>query len=190
MARTETLHGKGEARIMARYVTMEEQVDFDFTRARRKAFFRRIHARFFGDPASTRMRPFEDISNEFRALNRVRLGKRAVAVEKIVGSVGRSGDFDRSFLPARMSLEERWKRVDRAYHMGQDLPPVSLFKLGDSYFVEDGNHRVSVARYQGIEWIDAEVTVLHGGVSAAPVRGTGKEPMEKERAVAPQPLAA
>jgi hypothetical protein len=175
---------------MARYVTMEEQVDFDFTRARRKAFFRRMQARIFGDPASTRMRPFEDISNKFRAFNRVRLGKRTVAVEKIVGSVGRSGDFDRSFLPARMSLQTKWKRVDRAYHRGQDLPPVALFKVGDSYFVEDGNHRVSVARYQGVEWIDAEVTILHGGMSAAPVEGSGTKPMEKEQAVAPQPVAA
>jgi len=33
-----------------------------------------------------------------------------------------------------------------------------LHKIGDSYFVEDGNHRVSVARYQGVETIEAEVT--------------------------------
>jgi len=175
---------------MARYVTMEEQLDFDFTRARRKALFRRIHARFFGDPASTSMQSFEDVSNELRAFNRVRLGRRAVAVEKIVGSVGRSGDFDRAFMPARMSLEARWKRVDRAYHGGQDLPPVALFKVGESYFVEDGNHRVSVARFQGVEWIDADVTILHGSVSAAPVQKSGKEPMDKEWAVAPQPVAA
>ena len=168
---------------MARYVTMEEQVDLDFTRARRKAFFRRIHSRFLGDPASTRMPSFEDVSNELHAFNKVRLGKRVVAVEKIVGSVGRSGDFDRGFLPARMSLEARWKRVDRAYHGGQDLPPVTLFKVGDSYFVEDGNHRVSVARYQGAEWIDAEVTILYGSTTAAPVQGSGTEPMEQ--AVAP-----
>jgi hypothetical protein len=173
---------------MARYVTMEEQVDFDFTRARRKAFLRRIHARFFGDPASACMRSFEDVSNEMSAFNRLRLGRRVVAVERIVGSVGRFGDFDRSFLPTRMSLEARWKRVDRAYHRGQDLPPVALFKVGEAYFVEDGNHRVSVARYQGVEWIEAEVTLLHGGMSA--VRGSGKEPMDKEPAVAPQPIAA
>ena len=175
---------------MVRYVNIEEQVDYDFTRARRRAFLRRMQARIFGDPASTRMRSFEEVSNEFRAFNRVRLGKRAVAVEKIVGSVGRFGDFDRTFLPTRGSLETRWKRVDRAYHRGRDLPPVALFKVGESYFVEDGNHRVSVARYQGVEWIDAEVTVLHGGVSAAPIQRYGTEPMEKEQSVAPQPVAA
>ena len=26
------------------------------------------------------------------------------------------------------------------------------------YFVDDGNNRVSVARFHGVEWIDAEVT--------------------------------
>ncbi len=54
--------------------------------------------------------------------------------------------------------------------MGADRPrissreraaPVRVYKIGDSYFVEDGNHRVSVARYHGVEWIDAEVTEFH-----------------------------
>ena len=171
---------------MIRYTNIEEQLDYDFTRARRKASLRRLRARFFGHPASTRMRSFEDLSKELGASNRVRLGRRVVAVEKIVGSVGRFGDFDRSFLPTRMSLEARWKRVDRAYHRGQDLPPVRLFAVGDAYFVEGGNHRVSVARYQGVEWIDAEVTVLHGGMSV--VRGSGTQPMEKP--IAQQPIAA
>jgi hypothetical protein len=173
---------------MIGYTNIEEQVDFDFTRARRRAFLRRMQARIFGDPGSTRMRSFEDVSNELGAFNRVPVGKRAVAVGEIVGSVGRFRDFDRTFLPTRGSLETRWKRVDRAYHMGHDLPPVSLFKLGDAYFVEDGNHRVSGARYKGVEWIDAEVTILHDGKSAAPVQGSGAEPMEQK--VAPQPAAA
>ena len=53
---------------------------------------------------------------------------------------------------------ERWKRVDRALLRGEELPPVSLYKLGERYFVEDGNHRVSVARYHGVEMIEAEIT--------------------------------
>ena len=39
--------------------------------------------------------------------------------------------------------------------------PVRLYKLGGSYYVEDGNHRVSVARYQGVKWIEAEVTEFY-----------------------------
>jgi hypothetical protein len=38
------------------------------------------------------------------------------------------------------------------------LPPVSLYKLGDAYFVLDGNHRVSVARYHGVPAVEADVT--------------------------------
>jgi hypothetical protein len=47
-----------------------------------------------------------------------------------------------------------------------ELPPVTLYKLGDDYFVQDGHHRVSVYRFHGVEWLDAEVTefrVPNGG---------------------------
>ena len=45
------------------------------------------------------------------------------------------------------------------FRLGEELPPVSLYKIGALYFVEDGNHRVSVARYHGVEWVDAEAEV-------------------------------
>jgi hypothetical protein len=32
--------------------------------------------------------------------------------------------------------------------------------------VEDGNHRVSVARFQGVEWIEAEVVEFHSRLFA------------------------
>lgn len=79
-------------------------------------------------------------------------------MDRIVGSVGRSGQFDSAFMPVKRSLEGRWKNVDRAFHCGIELQPVVLNKIGDHYFVVDGNHRVSVACYHGVEMIDAEVT--------------------------------
>ncbi len=88
------------------------------------------------------------------------MGKREVDVSKIVGSVGRYRQFDSGFMPKKASLRGKWARVDRAFVGGEELPPVSLYKIGDQYFVEDGNHRVSVARYQGVEMIDAEVVEL------------------------------
>jgi hypothetical protein len=90
----------------------------------------------------------------------LRRGQREVEVRRIVGSVGRYRQFDRNFMPRKASLRDKWERVDRAFVRGEELPPVSLYKIGDAYFVEDGNHRVSVARYQGVEMIDAEVTEL------------------------------
>jgi hypothetical protein len=92
------------------------------------------------------------------------LGMRVVPVAKIVGSVGRHRDFDRAFLPSKPSLGERWKRIDQAILRAEELPPVSLYKIGDAYFVRDGNHRVSVARQQGVEMIDAEVVELRSRV--------------------------
>ena len=78
-------------------------------------------------------------------------------MERIVGSVGRYGEFDGPFLPTRARLAARWKRIDRASNRDEELPPVSLYKLGYSYGVEDRNRRVSVTHYQGMEMIDAEI---------------------------------
>jgi hypothetical protein len=89
-------------------------------------------------------------------------GMRTVEVEKIAGSVGRYKDFDGDFLPRKMSMGQRWGRVDSAYHEGVELPAVSLYKIGDEYFVVDGNHRVSVARYHKVVTIDAEVVEIRG----------------------------
>jgi hypothetical protein len=88
---------------------------------------------------------------------------RTVPVAQIEGSVGRCLEFDGDFMPAKASMEERWKRIDWAFHRGEELSPVSLYKVGDFYFVLDGHHRVSVARYHGVEWIDAYVTEFGAG---------------------------
>jgi len=98
-----------------------------------------------------------------------------VPVERIVGSVGRYGELDRAFLPARRSAAARWKRIDRASHRGEKLPLVSPSKIGDSYFVEDGNHRVSVTHDQGREMIDAEVVELNVRIPAALSENIGAE---------------
>jgi hypothetical protein len=76
----------------------------------------------------------------------------------IVGSVGRCSEFDGSFLPLRESARTKWERIDRAFHGGEELPPVSLYEVGNLYFVLDGNHRIGVARFQEVEFVDAEVT--------------------------------
>jgi hypothetical protein len=149
---------------MVGYMSLEEQVDVDFTRARRRVLFRRLMARLRNGPASDRLPCFEDLRQELGAVGGIRVGRRVVRVEQIAGSVGRSSEFDPLFLPTKASVGERWKRIDRAFHRGEELPPVSLYKIGDSYFVADGNHRVSVARYHGVEWIDAEVTEFRSSV--------------------------
>ncbi len=136
---------------------LNEQADKDFGLARRKAWLRKLVLRLCGKSAAAPA-SFHDLQNALRAHNRVRRGIRVVDTDEIVGSVGRGKDFDQRFLPLRASAGERWKRVDVAFHKGEDLPPVSLYKLNGAYFVLDGNHRVSVARFHGLRTVEAEVT--------------------------------
>jgi hypothetical protein len=140
------------------------QADKDFSRARRRAFLRRIGAFLRNDPGSNQLLSFDEVKSALGAVEQVYLGMREVPVEKIVGSVGRHRDFDRAFLPSTGDLEARWKRIDQMMHRAEELPPVSLYKIGDAYFVRDGNHRVSVAHQLGVEMIDAEVIELRSRV--------------------------
>ncbi len=143
---------------------IREQAERDFSRARRKAFLRRVGAYLRRDPASNQLLSFDEVKSTLGAVQQVNIGMHEVAVDKIVGSVGRHRDFDRAFLPSKGDIGERWKRIDQMMHKAQDLPPVSLFKIGDAYFVNDGNHRVSVARQQGMKSIEAEVVELRSRV--------------------------
>jgi hypothetical protein len=140
------------------YISLEEQVDKDFGVARRRALLGRIGARLRRDAASDGLLCVDEVRGLPGASARVYRGTRTVPVGQIGGSVGRCSEFDRDFLPTKASVKERWKRIDRAFHRGEELPPVSLYKVGGFYFVLDGHHRVSVAHYHGVEWIDAYVT--------------------------------
>ena len=154
---------------MIPYMDLNEQADTDFIRARRRARLRAVVARFRREHASNRLLSFDEIKRELVADNRLYRGTRVVDVDGIVGSVGRWRDFDRSFLPARASMGDRWKRIDRAFQRGEDLPPVELYKIGDAYFVLDGHHRVSVARYHDVPTVEAAVAEFHPKLFAAPV---------------------
>jgi hypothetical protein len=149
---------------MVGHTSLLEQVDADFSHAHRKALLRRARTRWRRDTASDRLICFEDLRKIPGTVGRVHRGTRTVPLGQIGGSVGRCSDFDRDFLPAKASVKERWQRIDRAFHRGEELPAVSLYKVGGFYFVLDGHHRISVARYHGVEWIDADVTEFRAGV--------------------------
>src|SRR5918996_810051 len=150
---------------MVGYMSLEEQVDVDFSRARRRALLRQMRTRSQRDNASEGLLLcFDDLRKIPGASARVYRGTRTVLVSQIGGSVGRCSEFDGDFMPAKASAEERWKHIDRAFHRGEELPPVSLYKVGGFYFVLDGPHRVSVASYHGVEWVDAEVTEFGAGL--------------------------
>lgn len=84
-------------------------------------------------------------------------GAQVVPVEAIQGSENRSEDFDADFHPLRLENKERWTSVFTAWRQGRTLPPVDLVKVGSTYYVRDGHHRISVARMLGQDYIDAIV---------------------------------
>ena len=160
---------------MIPYMNLNEQVEADFTRARRRARLRALVARIRREHSSNRLLSFEDLRRELSVANNRRpRGMRVVEVEEIVGSVGRWRDFDRSFLPARASVGHKWKRIDRAFHRTEDLPPVELYKLEEAYFVVDGHHRVSVARYHEVPTLEATVDEFYPKRPAGPAPATAK----------------
>ncbi|MBC7217722.1 MAG: hypothetical protein H5U36_06170 [Candidatus Caldatribacterium sp.] len=87
-------------------------------------------------------------------------GIQAVPIARIVGTENRFADFDREFLPLSRRDRHRWARIHALYQEGKPLPPVSLVKIGDFYFVRDGHHRISVAKAEGALYIDAEVVEI------------------------------
>jgi hypothetical protein len=149
---------------MVGYMSLEEQVDADFSRARRRALLRRVGTSLRRGGAPDGLLCFDDLRKIPGAVGRIHLGTRTVPVAQIGDSVGRCSEFDGDFMPATASVRERWKRIDRAFHRGEELPPVSLYKVGGLYFVLDGHHRVSVAAYHGVIWIDANVTEFNSGL--------------------------
>ncbi|NJN81078.1 MAG: hypothetical protein HC802_01515 [Caldilineaceae bacterium] len=101
---------------------------------------------------------YDEVARKLKARQQIEMGTRMVPLEQIVGSVGRYRDFTRTFLPRSGVDLERWSRVDAAMNELAGLPPVELFKIGEAYFVRDGNHRISVARANGLDEIEAYVT--------------------------------
>lgn len=80
-----------------------------------------------------------------------------VPLDRIIGSEGRTDDFDSAFNPLKSHNRDRWIGIAAARRQGIALPPVELIRVGDEYFVRDGNHRVSVAKAAGQAEIEAQV---------------------------------
>jgi hypothetical protein len=128
----------------------------DFRAAREKAFLRSILGLLIGKPR--KLMAWDEVADKLKLRGMISRGVQPVPVDKVIGSVGRYRDFDDAFLPASNDLSERWRRITRAFYDEVSLPPAKLYKVGDVYFVLDGNHRISVAKELGVRFIDAEVT--------------------------------
>ncbi len=155
---------------------LSAQTDEDFNKAHNKALFNEIQ--HILNPEEATLISFTDIKKLLKPSNEVYKGMQVVPINLIVGSEGRYKDFDNHFFPKNNFLKPRWERVDLAHYQDVTLPPITLYEVGGLYFVRDGNHRVSVAKAKGIEYIDAEVVSLQSEIKLK--AGSSKGQMIKQ----------
>ena len=131
----------------------------DFQYARKQAVMQQILSRLRRKEGE--LLCFDEVRQQLRSTGTtIRHGLQEISLEKIVGSVARYDDFTRSFLPKRDADEERWVEVKAAVTDMVGMPPIEVYQVGDAYFVQDGNHRVSIARQLNTKTISAYVTEI------------------------------
>ena len=110
---------------------------------------------------------FDEVVDALGRRGERRIGLHLIPLDAIIGSVDKVRDFDRRFRPTSDRSRARWERIARASRVGEEIPPIDVYKLGDYYFVRDGHHRVSVARALRLRLIEAEVTEVADAARAA-----------------------
>jgi hypothetical protein len=149
-----------------------------FREARKEAFVNQVLSLLSGKPRD--LLSFREVQQRL-GLHHSGVGRlETVPIKNIVGSEGRYHDFDREFLPLHSATEDRWLSLDAAFHRMDNVPPVELYKVGDVYFVRDGNHRISVARRHGAKYIDAYVIEVPSRVKLDPDIDTERLLVEQE----------
>jgi hypothetical protein len=138
-----------ESNLLAQYESQES-----WARARRGVLVQRVVCVL--KSCSVDLIPFEEVRTRLHLTQTYCRGLQAIELLRIRGSVGRYRDFTSAFLPRRSHLRQRWQRV-KALVSSQGMPPIELYQVGDAYSVADGNHRVSIARQEGMKTIEAYV---------------------------------
>jgi hypothetical protein len=140
---------------MSQQYVINQNAAADFDRAISKGQWRHVFSRL--SRRSDELLSYDDVRKQYAIKGQHELGVLIVPIDQIVGSMGRCRDFDRAFYPRQTVSDSRWMGIARAAYKNVALPVVELYKVGDSYFVQDGHHRISVARAQGQVFIDARV---------------------------------
>jgi nucleotide-binding universal stress UspA family protein len=140
----------------------------DFRQAHQRAALQQVLARVTG--RSVELLSYDDVLNKLRQTGRAARGVREIPVSAIVGTVGRCTDFTRTFLPRKGSDEQRWASLMAFVQQNSldALPPIDVYQIGSAYFVQDGHHRVSIARQLGVAFIAAHVTEVQTRAPLAP----------------------
>jgi nucleotide-binding universal stress UspA family protein len=137
----------------------------DFKRSRRQAAVQQLLARLTGK--STELLAYDYVRRQLGETGTIERGLQEIPLDAIVGSVGRHDDFTQDFLPKKDSDLERWARIKAAILDMSGMGPIEVYQVGDGYFVNDGHHRVSVARQLGTSTISAYVVEVKTKVPLA-----------------------
>jgi hypothetical protein len=139
----------------------------DFLRARRRQALARLARRLQGGPDVAAILPFDEVVAALGRTGERDRGLKTIELDAIAGTVDRAGGgFDRAFRPTTPAVRVRWERIAKIMREGGALPPISVYQVGEVYFVRDGHHRVSVARALGRDAIDAHVVEVVTRVGA------------------------
>ena len=85
------------------------------------------------------------------------VGAQEISVRRIIGTEDRSSEYSKDFYPLHKRMKRNWSTIHRMMGEGTIFDPIKVIEYGGYYFVRDGNHRVSAAKYQGREYIASEV---------------------------------
>jgi hypothetical protein len=146
----------------------QHDAQHDFTLARRSRALSKIISRLRFEPDDVSvMLPFEEVVAALGRRSEHDLGVQTIRLDSIVGTVARRrGEFDRNFKPVSKGVRGRWESIATARRRGQAMPPIDVYRIGELHFVEDGHHRVSVARALGDTHIEARVKEVRTEVGA------------------------
>jgi hypothetical protein len=137
-----------------------------FLRARRREVAGRVGHWLRREPGRRQLLPLEQVVSTLGRRGERRLGLQTIGLDTIVGTLDGRRDFDRRFRPASNRLQPRWVHLALIQRRGEALPPIEVYRLGGRHFVEDGHHRVSIARATRQQTIDAYVTEVLTGTPA------------------------
>jgi hypothetical protein len=153
----------------------DQEVGQDSLRALGRSEFDKAHFQAFWEEIgavisnrSVGLLNFDEIKAKLHLRDQTYRGLQEIAIERIVGSVGRNREFTKRFLPKNPETASRWSNVYAVMNGLTGVPPIDVFQVDDVYFVRDGNHRVSIARQMGLKTIEAYVTEMHTPIDLEP----------------------
>ena len=148
----------------------QQDAQSDFARQRRRRAYSKIAARLRFEPDDVSlMLPFEEVVAALGRRSEHDIGVQEIRLDSIVGTVARRhNEFDRKFRPTSPGVRSRWERIATARRRGDSMPPIDVYRIGELHFVQDGHHRVSVARALGDTHIEANVREVRTALGAQP----------------------